>query len=956
MSEAAINAVRQYCRLRRRRFDVRTERPGPNGTNHWSVEFFDGAGRVTDRRERGPAIDKDIVRSVIYDLAGRVSAESAGHYANEEERLTTTRYDSLGRVSKVVNPDNSFRSRTYKPAGGYGTETSFDEEGHRTIEHRDGFGTVVQRTQFVDTTSATTTYATGLDLLWISDAYGHWTFQYFDSLGRMHREAHPDRGTWDYEHWEDGQIRRILDNQSPREMTEFTYDSLGRRQTKTTRKDAAGQQVTTWTYDQLRPGYSNRGRLTGMVDAQGTATYDYDLAGRLEKETRTVGPDSYTFKNDYDAGGRTLWRSFPDNDGFGSSTNPIQYDDAGRVSSVPFYLSNATYFADGSLSSWQNVNGTVTTHTPDAVRGWLQSISTTIPAHSQCSSITIPKNQCVIEGCGDDFFCGPGTFQCCQDIPEEVVQDVDYERDLEGRVTEVTSPFQGETWTYQYDSMHRLRSASRGQGFSDNRAYTYNGIGNLLTNSAVPGVYEYLWAHPTTPTNYLPHAVSRIGSRTYTYDRNGNMKTAPGRTFVYDGNGMPESINGTQVRYDGNGRRLRTVSPTVTRTYPSDDYEISGSQITKYLYVADTLIAKKAGNDRFWIHVDALGSLQAITGANGSVQWRQTYEPFGDEKPNALGYMESRGFTGWREDDHGIVDAGARSYDPEIGRFLSPDPALGGSESLLGNPYAYAANDPINAIDPSGAKECRYVPPFVVPVCPEVVVEGKRDPEPEPEADWSGLQRLYSAADQGGPWPHQSFSGMNPEQKYPTFGTGLQMVNSSVTLSFLLRFNREQNSDWGILIPDGTPRGRIFHIDRHRPFGTHVHWRRILNHRRIPKLVYELGKVGSLKIAAKSAGGIGAAYEIGTIVMADQEDRTPMMWRAGGSLVGSTVGGLIGTAIGPEGTVAGSIGGGFAGTYAVDHRWVVLPSGTSIFQGGPIVAIPMGARDWSKPWIQVGFK
>jgi uncharacterized protein RhaS with RHS repeats len=40
---------------------------------------------------------------------------------------------------------------------------------------------------------------------------------------------------------------------------------------------------------------------------------------------------------------------------------------------------------------------------------------------------------------------------------------------------------------------------------------------------------------------------------------------------------------------------------------------------------------------------------------------------------------------------------GARYYDPNIGRFTSPDPS--GQEQ---NPYLYAEGDPVNRIDPNG--------------------------------------------------------------------------------------------------------------------------------------------------------------------------------------------------------------------------------------------------------------
>jgi len=43
---------------------------------------------------------------------------------------------------------------------------------------------------------------------------------------------------------------------------------------------------------------------------------------------------------------------------------------------------------------------------------------------------------------------------------------------------------------------------------------------------------------------------------------------------------------------------------------------------------------------------------------------------------------------------------GVRSYVPALGRFLSPDPAFGGSA----NPYDYANQDPVNNYDLDGKK------------------------------------------------------------------------------------------------------------------------------------------------------------------------------------------------------------------------------------------------------------
>lgn len=46
----------------------------------------------------------------------------------------------------------------------------------------------------------------------------------------------------------------------------------------------------------------------------------------------------------------------------------------------------------------------------------------------------------------------------------------------------------------------------------------------------------------------------------------------------------------------------------------------------------------------------------------------------------------------------GTIDIGARSYVPQLGRFLQPDPQPGGSA----NAYAYTHGNPLNESDPSG--------------------------------------------------------------------------------------------------------------------------------------------------------------------------------------------------------------------------------------------------------------
>jgi hypothetical protein len=77
-----------------------------------------------------------------------------------------------------------------------------------------------------------------------------------------------------------------------------------------------------------------------------------------------------------------------------------------------------------------------------------------------------------------------------------------------------------------------------------------------------------------------------------------------------------------------------------------------------------------------------------------------------------------------------LVYLNARYYDPEIGRFVSPDPLAQLGQKL--NRYTYSRNNPINFLDPTGLQDCPIVDG--VPRCGEfVTVNGKK-----PAADVRG--------------------------------------------------------------------------------------------------------------------------------------------------------------------------------------------------------------------------
>lgn len=106
-----------------------------------------------------------------------------------------------------------------------------------------------------------------------------------------------------------------------------------------------------------------------------------------------------------------------------------------------------------------------------------------------------------------------------------------------------------------------------------------------------------------------------------------------------------------------------------------------------------------------YYHNDHLGSPAAATDERGDVLWRAHYRPYGErqEDPKSANFG-NLGYTGHAQDpDSQLVYAGARYYDPLIGRFLAVDPApVASSAPGSFNRYSYTLNNPYRFTDPNG--------------------------------------------------------------------------------------------------------------------------------------------------------------------------------------------------------------------------------------------------------------
>jgi RHS repeat-associated protein len=143
---------------------------------------------------------------------------------------------------------------------------------------------------------------------------------------------------------------------------------------------------------------------------------------------------------------------------------------------------------------------------------------------------------------------------------------------------------------------------------------------------------------------------------------------------------------------------------------------------TKYHYIhggsglAAVFIAEEDSaetDNLYYIHKDYLGSILCLSDEDGKAVERYSFDAWGHRRNptnwsqwqgDSTDYIVNRGFTGHEHMDiFGLINMNGRIYDPDLGRFISPDPYVQMPDNSQNfNRYSYALNNPLKYTDPSG--------------------------------------------------------------------------------------------------------------------------------------------------------------------------------------------------------------------------------------------------------------
>ncbi|MFT4066121.1 RHS repeat-associated core domain-containing protein [Paraburkholderia sp.] len=505
-----------------------------------------------------------------------------------------------------------------------------------------------------------------------------------------------------FDYTDAGEIGRVTSKAGAHERSEtFTYDAAGRVVERETQHNRYLYRYgVRGGLEAISRTPTDEGELLGIGADE--IRFEYDAGGRLVAEQGANGELRYT----YDAIGRLVATLLPQ----GQEVRTRRLE-TGAIALVELDEREVAQFRyDPMRRLVARTQGRLRTQTGYALLGrpaWWRSTT----RDERAAAATPPESDM------------------------QLWREADYSRG--GLLIRTGGPAEDQTW-YDYDRRGcMLRSVSEQLGIE---YFTWDAARNLLDT---PGGN---WL----PAVYADHRIRECRGYRYEYDAWGQLVRRSGRdhalSLEWDAEGRVIAAHrmGRTVRYqyDGLGRR---IAKRVEAGLPQRSRTPAQDELTRYLWQGRRLIQEQrldalrtylyqpgpAGSTGFaplacvdqplasdgsikdtqiyHYHTDGVGTAIALTDEAGNVVWNGNYRAWGKIVTPA----SSRGGTvaqplryagQYADEETALHHNGTRFYDPDAGRYISPDRTVDGGVS----PYYYAPN-PVTWSNPLGrAKPERF--------------------------------------------------------------------------------------------------------------------------------------------------------------------------------------------------------------------------------------------------------
>lgn len=631
--------------------------------------------------------------SYEYDASGRLIKESEPHKGSPSQ-WNVTNFDEYSRIvsqqlytGRNVTSTYSGLSNTIND-GVKNVTTTLDALGN-TIKVVDPGGTIDY-----------TYHASGQ--LKSADYGGNLVTVGVDGWGRKTSLNDPSAGNYTYKYNNYGEL---LEQTSPKGTTTYQYDGEGKVTSKTITGEFTDLSLT-YEYHEATTKQLKKIEGTDNLNAGRTYLYEYfyDTYERPKKITENTGLASFEYEITYDPTYGRVWKETQISTLAGGISKTIttrnEYDTSGILTEIwndgtPDKLWELSEInARGQELTVNLGNGITQAKTYDAY-GYLTKIE-------DKESGTAP-NPAVALHTEYDFNVQRGNLNSRENF--------------------------GFSWqeTFNYDNQDRLIDITG----DVSHAKTYKNNGNIDNNDALGDyVYgntnkkyrlteidpnsagdTYFQQHPTQQISYnafkKPVEIHQTGHGRVNFEYGPLMNRS---TAYYGGEQQDQAL-----------RRFVKHYSAIIPAEIVQDTQAGTSKIVTYVggdaYSAPVVHIKQEGggnlDEYHYLHRDYLGSILAITDADGDIKEERQFGAWGTVDK----FLDSgagttfdhtallgRGYTGHEHFfEVGLIHMNGRMYDAQLGRFLSPDNFVQEPFNTQSyNRYGYAFNNPLSYVDPSG--------------------------------------------------------------------------------------------------------------------------------------------------------------------------------------------------------------------------------------------------------------